>query len=99
LFHHYVERNRLVMLTKNAPWRLAAGAAVRFAMSTASYARRDVVRPLLRGRRPATGLVKARVRSFAAYLRMLPEVLPERRRLRAAQVVPDEAITGWSVSR
>ncbi len=99
LFHHYVERNRLVMLTKNAPWRLAAGAAARFVLSTASYARRDVVRPVLRGRRPATGLVKARARSFAAYLRMLPEVLPERRRLRAAQVVPDEAITGWSVSR
>jgi hypothetical protein len=99
LFHHYVERNRLVMLTKNAPWHLVASAAGRFVLSTASYARRDVVRPLARGRRPSTGLVKARARSFAAYLRILPAVLRDRRRLRTAQVVPDEAITGWSVER
>lgn len=99
LFHHYVERNRLVMLTKNAPWRLAGAATGRFVLSTASYARRDVVGPLIHGRRPATGLVRARVRSFGGYLRMLPDVLPDRRRLRAAQVVPDEAITGWSVPR
>lgn len=99
LFHHFVERNRLVMLTKNAPLPLAAGAVARFVLSTGSYARRDVVRPVLHGRRPTTGLVRARVRSFAAYVRMLPRVLPDRRRLRAGQVVPDEAITGWSVTR
>lgn len=99
LFHHYVERNRLVMLTKNAPWRLAGAATGRYLLSTASYARRDVVQPLVHGRRPSTGLVKARARSFGAYLRMLPVVLPDRRRLRAAQVVPDEAITGWTVPR
>ncbi|MGH9113197.1 MAG: glycosyltransferase [Acidimicrobiales bacterium] len=99
LFHHFVERNRLVMLTKNAPPRLAAGAAARFLLSTASYARRDIVRPLLTGRRPSTGLVRARLRSFGGYLRMLPRVLPDRRRLRAAQRVHDEAITGWAVDR
>ncbi|HKE72610.1 MAG TPA: glycosyltransferase family 2 protein [Acidimicrobiales bacterium] len=99
LFHHYVERNRLVMLTKNAPWRLASGAAGHFVLSTASYARRDVVRPALRGRRPSLGLVAARARSFGAYVRLLPAVLPDRRRLRSGQVVPDEAITGWSVPR
>jgi GT2 family glycosyltransferase len=99
LFHHYVERNRLVMLTKNAPWRLAASASGRFVLSTASYARRDVVRPIVRGHRPQTGLVRSRVRSFAAYLRMLPALLVERRRLRRRQVVHDEAITGWTVTR
>jgi GT2 family glycosyltransferase len=99
LFHHYVERNRLVMLTKNAPWRLATSAAGRFVLSTASYARRDVVRPLAHGRRPSTGLVRARAKSFAAYLRLLPEVVRDRKRLRKAQIVPDEAITGWSVRR
>lgn len=99
LFHHFVERNRLVMLTKNAPPRLAAGAAARFVLSTASYARRDVARPLMHRRRPSTTLLRARVRSFAAYLRMLPTVLRARHRLRSAQLVPDEAITGWSVPR
>lgn len=99
LFHHFVERNRLVMLTKNAPAPLAAAAVGRFALSTASYARRDVVRPLLQGRRPSTGLVAARLRSLGAYTRLLPQVLPDRRRLRRGQTVPDEAITGWSVAR
>ena len=99
LFHHYVERNRLVMLTKNAPRWLAASASGRFVLSTASYARRDIVRPVVHGRRPQTGLVRSRVRSFAAYLRMLPAALVERRRLRRRQVVHDEAITGWTVRR
>ena len=99
LFHHYVERNRLVMITKNAPWRLAAAAAGRFVLSTASYARRDVLRPVTRGHRPQTRLVRLRLRVFAAYLRMLPSALIERGRLRRRQVVHDEAITGWSVGR
>jgi GT2 family glycosyltransferase len=99
VFHHYVERNRLLMLTKNAPWRLAASAAGRFVLSTASYARRDVVRPLAHGRRPSAGLVKARARSFAAYLGLLPTMARARTALRRRQVVPDEAITGWSVRR
>jgi hypothetical protein len=99
LFHHFVERNRLVMLAKNAPPRLATGAAARFLLSTASYARRDIVRPVLAGHRPTPGLVKARLGSFAGYLRLLPSVLPDRRRLRAAQRVHDEAITGWAVPR
>jgi GT2 family glycosyltransferase len=99
LFHHYVERNRLVMLAKNAPWQLAASASGRFVLSTASYARRDILRPVTRGERPQTRLVSARVRSFAAFLRMLPSVLVERRRLRRRQLVHDEAITGWTVKR
>jgi hypothetical protein len=68
-------------------------------MSTASYARRDVLRPVLRGERPAAGLVRARLRSFGGYLKMLPGVLFDRRRLRARQRVHDEAITGWAVDR
>jgi GT2 family glycosyltransferase len=99
MFQHFVERNRLVMLTKNAPRRLAAGAAARFLLSTASYARRDVVRPALAGHRPRLGLVRARLSSFAGYLRLLPAVLPDRRRIRAGQRVHDEAITGWAVER
>jgi GT2 family glycosyltransferase len=99
LFHHYVERNRLLMLTKNAPAGLAAGAAARFLLSTASYARRDVVRPVIHRRRPSPALVRARLGSFGGYLRLLPAALRDRRRLRAFQRVHDEAITGWAVER
>jgi hypothetical protein len=99
LFQHYVERNRLVMLTKNAHRALAAGAVLRYVLTTLSYARRDVAVPLLRGHRPTFGLLRARVRSFLAYLRMVPELLSDRRGLRAAQTVHDEAITSWAVRR
>jgi GT2 family glycosyltransferase len=99
LFQHYVERNRLVMLTKNAGRRLAVGAVVRFVLTTGSYARRDVVVPLLRARRPSFGLLRARLRSFLAYLRLVPELLTDRRALRSVQTVDDDAITSWAVER
>jgi GT2 family glycosyltransferase len=99
MFQHYTERNRLVMLAKNAPPRHAAGAAGRFLLSTASYAKRDVVRPILRGERPRPNIVTARLKSFGGYLRLLPGVIPDRRRLRSGQRVHDEAIVGWSISR
>jgi len=99
LFQHFTERNRLLMLTKNAPAPLATRAAGRFLVSTASYAVRDIVRPAARGRRPQTGLVAARLRSFGAYVRLLPGALADRRRLRSRQRVHDETITGWSVTR
>ena len=99
LFQHFTERNRLLMLTKNAPAPLVARAAGRFLLSTASYAVRDIVRPPTRGHRPQPHVVAARLRSFGGYLRLLPQALPDRRRLRARQRVHDEAITGWSVTR
>jgi GT2 family glycosyltransferase len=99
LFQHFTERNRLLMLTKNAPAPTAARAAGRFLLSTASYAVRDVVRPATRGHRPHPGVVAARLGSFSGYLRLLPQALSDRRRLRGRQRVHDEAITGWSVTR
>ena len=97
MFQHYVERNRLVMLTKNAPASMAGRAVLRFVTATGSYGLRDVVRPVLRRRRPALGLVRARVRSFLAYLRLLPALIRDRRRLRAGQVVPDAELVAWAV--
>ncbi|MDH3756042.1 MAG: glycosyltransferase, partial [Acidimicrobiia bacterium] len=62
MFRYFTERNRLLMLTKNAPGRLAWRAPLRFLWSTAAYARRDIVTPVLRARRPDTGLVRSRLR-------------------------------------
>jgi hypothetical protein len=75
----YSERNRLVMLVKDAPSALAWRAVLRFPVSTLSYA--------LRGDR-RTAVIRAR--SYAAFVRMLPYALRVRRRLRARAVV-DEA--------
>lgn len=97
LFQHFVERNRLLLLAKNAPRGLALSAPLAYLRATASYARRDVVLPLLRGRRPDLGLVRRRLRSFLAFVRLLPHALAERRRIRRRQRVHDDAIMGWAV--
>jgi GT2 family glycosyltransferase len=98
-FQHYAERNRLVMLAKNAPAPLAFQAAWRFALVTASYARRDIVRPLLGLHRPNVEQVRRRAGSFLSFLRMLPSILPERRRIRRAATVPDAAVVARLVPR
>jgi GT2 family glycosyltransferase len=97
LFQHYVERNRLLMLVKNAPPGLAWSAVVRYLLTTASYARRDVVAPVLRGRRPNLVLLRRRTRSFAAFLRLLPAMLLARIGNRRRQVVADAELRGWMV--
>jgi N-acetylglucosaminyl-diphospho-decaprenol L-rhamnosyltransferase len=77
----YAERNRLVMLVKNAPRPLAARAVLRFPLSTLSYA--------LRGDRHT---VKLRVRSYASFLGLLPHALRARRHIRGRASVDDAAI-------
>jgi GT2 family glycosyltransferase len=93
---YFVERNRLLVLCKNAPAGLAIRAVGRFLLITASYMRRDLVSPLLHGNRPRPRISAARVGAFAGFLRLLPAMLIERRRVRAAQIVPDEEIVGWA---
>lgn len=99
LFQHFVERNRLYLLTRNAPVSLAFRAATRYVLTTASYARRDIVRPVLGGHRPSLGLVKRRVRSYLAYLRLLPGAVVARRALRRRQLVRDDELMAWAVSQ
>lgn len=99
VFQHYVERNRLLMLVKNAPARLAAGAVWRYLLTTLSYTRRDIVAPLLGLHRPKPTIVARRVRSFVDFLRLLPATLGERRRIRRAATVGDDELLAWAVRR
>jgi GT2 family glycosyltransferase len=98
-FQHHNERNRLLMLAKNAPTGLAARAAGRYVLTTASYARRDLVAPLLRRERPRPTAVRRRLGSFAGYLRLLPPTLAERRRVRRRATVPDADVLAWMQPR
>ena len=75
---HMNERNRLLVLTRHAPASLALLAWPRHLASTASYAKRDVVAPLLRGERPRPRLVVWRLRAFAAALVRAPGMLRSR---------------------
>jgi GT2 family glycosyltransferase len=99
VFAYHVERNRLLMLVKNAPAPLAAGQVLRYVLVTASYARRDIVRRVAAGHRPDVTVVRRRVTSFAGFVRLLPAMLASRRALRRRQVVPDEALLDWLVPR
>jgi GT2 family glycosyltransferase len=98
-FQHYVERNRLMMLAKNAPAPMALRAVWRFVLVTASYTRRDVVRPVLGLHRPNVEQVKRRMASFLDFLRLLPGTLSERGRIRRAATVPDAAVVARLVRR
>jgi GT2 family glycosyltransferase len=80
-----IESNRLLVLSRHAGWARAVRALLRFVLVTASYARRDVVSPVLHGRRPVLHTVALRARALARYLSRLPWFLPRRARSAAAQ--------------
>ncbi len=98
LTSYLTERNRLLMLVRNAPMRFVMRQVLRYPLTTASYARRDVVHPLVQRKRPTTVKVKRRILSYVGLLRLLPAALTERRALRSRQLVPDSEIEGWFVS-
>lgn len=93
------ERNRLLMLARNAPLLFTLRQAFRFLLVTASYGRRDIVHPLLQRRCPSVSIVRRRLRSFLGFTTLLPSALSERRKLKARQVIPDSELEGWFVSR
>jgi N-acetylglucosaminyl-diphospho-decaprenol L-rhamnosyltransferase len=99
VFAYHVERNRLLMLVKDAPAAMAAREVVRFGLVTASYVRRDVVRKALARRRPELLVVRRRVISFVGFLRLLPAMLRTRRQLRRRQQVSDADLVAWLVRR
>ncbi len=82
LLRWHVERNRLLYLTKDAPVGLAARAVLRHPLSTLSYARRDVIGPLVDRRPIDTATVRLRLSAYAGYLRLAPAMLAERRQAR-----------------
>jgi len=99
IFQHYVERNRLLMLVKDAPRDMAVRAVVRYVLITASYARRDLVRPLLGLHRPNPTQVRRRLGSFGGFLRLLPAMLVDRWRIRRRAKVGDGDLRAWFVPR
>jgi GT2 family glycosyltransferase len=98
-FEHYVERNRLVALTRNAPPGLVVTAVARYLLAIASMVRRDLRLAVAARRPPRFRQPRRRLRSFAAYLCLLPRLLVERRRVRAVQVVADDELLRWMQPR
>jgi GT2 family glycosyltransferase len=90
--HYFDERNRLLVVTRHAPARLAALAPLRYLVTTASYARRDVVSPLLHARRPRVRVVRWRLRAFGAYVARAPRMLGSRYRDRRRGLRPPSSV-------
>jgi GT2 family glycosyltransferase len=76
------ERNHLLVLARHASPGATLRAAGSSLLVTASYARRDVVSPMLRGERPTPEIVRDRARALASFVRLLPAMTRERRRSR-----------------
>jgi GT2 family glycosyltransferase len=92
VFQVHTERNRLLMLVRNAPWPMVVSAVVRFGLATVSYAWRDVVGPALRRAPTAPLTTRHRMAALVSFGRRLPAALGQRRRLRRRQTVPDAEI-------
>ena len=87
LSQHYNERNRLLVTTRHPSSPSVAAQASRFFRTTGSYAARDIIAPVLRGEPPEPSIVRARVRSFAGFLRRAPSMRRSRGKVLAAERV------------
>ena len=76
---HYNERNRLLVTTRHATATRSVRAVGRYLVITGSYAKRDIVAPLLRGESARPEITARRMRAFGAYVRGTPSALRARR--------------------
>jgi GT2 family glycosyltransferase len=82
LFRFHDDRNRLLMLAKNAPAGLAWRAALRYPLTVAS---------LTAHQGPGPAMTTTRLSAYCSYLRLLPRMLRRRRAQLHTAVVPPRA--------
>ena len=99
LFVFHTDRNRLLMLTKNARAGLAAREVLRYPLTTASLALREVARSRHTRRRPPVRPTLLRLRVLGSYARLLPVMLARRRRIAARAEVDRRRLERWLVLR
>jgi len=100
LFLFHVERNRLLMLSKNAPLGLAVSEHARYfasvALNLGRYGRSLLFRAPDRSAAGARARIQLRV--AASLLRLLPSTLAKRRALARREVVPSTKLLNWMVA-
>lgn len=96
LFNHYVDRNRLLVFTRNAPARAAVTAWANFVRETGQIALRDVIRPTVRRGTPSPRTTRQKLRSLAAATRHLPRVMRSRMQERPNLRRSRAAVSGWA---
>lgn len=95
VFH--VDRNRLLMLVKNASPRFALREVLRYPLSAGSMAVRAVRDGLRHRSRPALRPHLLRVQVIGSFLRLLPSMLARRRAGARAAVVSRSELEHWLV--
>jgi GT2 family glycosyltransferase len=99
LFTFHTDRNRLLMLTKNARAGLAVREVLRYPVTTVKYIGRDLLRARYARRRPPVRPTLLRLRVLGSYLRLLPKMLARRYRLAARARVGRKHLERWLVLR
>jgi len=99
LFVFHVDRNRLLMLTKNARAGLALREVLRYPLTTASLLARGFAQARHTRRRPPLRPTLLRLRVMASYLRLLPRMLVRRRQIAARATVSRRELAQWLVPR
>jgi GT2 family glycosyltransferase len=94
-FVFHTDRNRLLMLVKDATAGLALREVGRYPLTTASIALRTVRTSARARTRPAVRPTLLRLRVIASFLRLLPAML---RRRRSARAVPRRELQRWLVT-
>jgi GT2 family glycosyltransferase len=98
LWMFHVDRNRLLMLTKDASAGLALRAVLRYPLTSASMLLRAARAGLRSGSRPAVRPHLLRARVMLSYLRLLGPMLRRRRDVRRSAVVPRGELERWIVA-
>jgi GT2 family glycosyltransferase len=98
-FVFHVDRNRLLMLTKNARAGLAAREVLRYPLTTASLALRAVAQARHTRRRPPLRPTLLRVKVMGSYLRLLPKMLARRLEISRRAKVDRRHLQRWMVLR
>ncbi|HEU0131618.1 MAG TPA: glycosyltransferase family 2 protein [Mycobacteriales bacterium] len=99
VFQFHVQRNRLLMLTKNASRPLAVRQVLRYPLTVASIARRTLRQGLAARARPDLSQTRLQVRVCLSYLRLLPAMLRRRREIDRSRTVPRAELERWLVTR
>jgi GT2 family glycosyltransferase len=91
-FAFYTERNRLLMVLKNAPRPMVRRVVGDYLGKTYDAARRDIAGAMAQGRRPNAVPVQRRLRALAGFARWAPAVAAERPVVRGRQLVDDDVL-------
>ena len=94
----YVERNRLLTLTKDASAPRAVRGVLHYVGSTGKMGARMAVLAMRTRRRPALDPLKVRARVLRSYTRLLPGMLAGRRQVSRSATVPKARLEKWLVT-